>query len=164
MLNPRSAVFPCCSTLVAVLFFTGATWVLGRGGRLDRQDGFILIGLFAFWQCFQVYDVRKHNVRRRTSFSALFYLDVGIVLVCAYGIYVSIDWLVTWLSQQHGGFVERQSSRLAQWLAHGPAQRAARLLLGLENAAPTSSTARRSATVIICIPLCLGLCCWCLRP
>ena len=35
----------------------------------------------------------------------MFHVDVGIVLVGAYALYVSIDWLVTWLSTQQGTFV-----------------------------------------------------------
>jgi len=35
----------------------------GRDGKLDRTDGLMLIGLCLFWQCFQVFDVLKHNVR-----------------------------------------------------------------------------------------------------
>src|SRR5688572_10568630 len=44
-------------TLAAVLFFTGAVWLLGRDGTLDQTDGIVLIGLFLFWQCVQVFDV-----------------------------------------------------------------------------------------------------------
>ena len=46
-------------TLAAVLFFSGLTWALGRDGTLDRGDGLALIGVFLFWQCFQIYDVLK---------------------------------------------------------------------------------------------------------
>ena len=144
-------------TLVAVLFFTGATWVLSGDGRLDRQDGFILIGLFAFWQCFQVYDVRKHNVRRRASFSPLFYLDVGVVLICAYGIYASIDWLVTWLSQQHGGFVNASHlGWLSGWLMVLP-----NALLAFYwgwKGRPDIVYSSQVGDGHICIPLGLGLC------
>jgi len=144
-------------TLAAVLFFTGAAWVLADDGRLDRQDGLILIGLFAFWQCFQVYDVLKHNVRQHASFSALFYVDVAIVLVCAYGLYASIDWLVAWLSQQKGGFVN--ASHLG-WLSGW--------LMVLPNALLAFYWGwKRRADIVyssqvgdghICIPLGLGLC------
>ena len=144
-------------TLAAVLFFTGAAWVLGGKGRLDRKDGFMLIGLFAFWQCFQVYDVRKHNVRRRASFSALFYVDAGVVLACAYGLYASIDWLVTWISQRQGGFVNAgHLGWLSGWL------------MVLPNALLAFYWGwKRRADIVyssqigdghICIPLCLGLC------
>jgi len=144
-------------TLAAVLFFTGATWVLGGDGRLDRQDGFILIGLFAFWQCFQVYDVLKRNVQQRTSFSALFYLDVGIVLVCAYGMYVSIDWLVTWLSSQHGTFVNaRHLGWLSGWLMVLPNALLA-FFWGWKRR-PDIVYSSQIGDGHICIPLALGLC------
>ena len=35
-------------TLAAVLFFTGVTWMLGRDGRIDRNDGFVLMSAFFF--------------------------------------------------------------------------------------------------------------------
>ncbi|MBI2496928.1 MAG: hypothetical protein HYV75_03025, partial [Opitutae bacterium] len=82
-------------TLVAVLFFTSAVWVLGRDGKLDFTDGLLLIGLFLFWQCFQVFDVLKHNVRQRVSFGVMFYVDALLVLACAWLLYESVDWLVT---------------------------------------------------------------------
>lgn len=143
-------------TLAAVLFFTGAVWVLGQDGRLDRGDGIMLIGLFFFWQCFQVFDVLKHNIRRRVSLGPLFYLDAIAVLACGYGLYVSIDWLVTWLSAQHSGFV---SAKNLGWLTGW--------LMVLPNALLALYWAwKRRADIVyasqvgdghICIPLCLGL-------
>jgi cation:H+ antiporter len=92
-------------TLTAVLFFTGALWALGRDGRLDFSDGLVLVGLFLFWQCFHVFDVLKTNVRQNKSFSWLLPLDLGLLLVGAYGIYLSTDWLVAWLSKIPTGFI-----------------------------------------------------------
>jgi len=43
-------------TLTAVLFFTGAAWLLVQDGDLNRTDGLVLTGLFLFWQSFQVFD------------------------------------------------------------------------------------------------------------
>ena len=144
-------------TLAAVAFFTGAVWVLGRDGQLDFQDGLILIGLFLFWQCFQVFDVLKHNVARRRSFGPGFYLDALVVLACAYGLYASIDWLMAWLGQRHGGFV---SAAHLGWLSGW--------LMVLPNALLALYWGwRRRADIVyssqvgdghICIPLCLGLC------
>jgi cation:H+ antiporter len=144
-------------TLCAVIFFTGAVWVLGQDGRLDRTDGLMLTGLFLFWQCFQVFDVLKHNVRQKTSFGPLFYLDALIVLACAYGLYASIDWLVAWLAHQHGGFVN--AAHLG-WLSGW--------LMVLPNALLAFYWGwKRRADIVyssqvgdghICIPLSLGLC------
>jgi len=45
------------------------------------------VALFVFWQCFQVFDVLKHNIRQRHSFSAMLYFDILVVLAGAYGQY-----------------------------------------------------------------------------
>jgi cation:H+ antiporter len=143
-------------TLLAVLFFSGVTWALGSDGNLGRSDGFVLIALFLFWQSFQVFDVLKHNVRQRRSFGGMFYVDLLVVLVGAYGLYVSIDWLITWLSTQKGSFINAAHlGWLSGWLMVLP-----NALLAFFFAA------RRRADVVfasqvgdghICIPLCLGL-------
>ena len=143
-------------TLSAVLFFTGAVWLLGRDGKLNQTDGIILIGLFLFWQCVQVFDVLKNNVRHRVSFGWKFYLDALVVLACAYLTYETLDWLVTWLSAQKHGFISRDNlGWLTGWL------------MVLPNAVFALYYGwRRRADVVyssqvgdghICIPLCLGL-------
>ncbi|MDB6170368.1 MAG: hypothetical protein JWM88_3232 [Verrucomicrobia bacterium] len=143
-------------TLAAVIFFSAVTWSLGADGRLDRSDGLVLVALFLFWQCFQVFDVLKHNVRQRHTFEPLFYLDVFIIMLAACGIYGSIDWLVTWLSAEKSGFIS--SSNLG-WLSGW--------LMVVPNALMAFYYAwRRRADIAyasqvgdghICIPLCIGL-------
>lgn len=143
-------------TLAAVLFFTGAVWLLGQDGRLTQTDGSMLVGLFFFWQCFQVFDVLKHNVRRRISFGPMFYLDAAVVLVCAYGLYVSIDWLVAWLSAQHNGFISAKNlGWLSGWLMVLPNALLA-LYWGWKRRADIVY-ASQVGDGHICIPLCLGL-------
>lgn len=143
-------------TLTAVLFFTGAVWLLGRDGKLTTTDGWALIGLFLFWQCVQVFDVLKHNVRQRVSFGWKFYADALVVLACAYLLYESIDWLVAWISAQRTGFISRDNlGWVTGWL------------MVLPNAILALYWGwRRRADVVfssqvgdghICIPLCLGL-------
>ncbi|MDD2764603.1 MAG: sodium:calcium symporter [Opitutaceae bacterium] len=155
--GPRVNRLSLLLTLAAVLFFTGAVWVLGQDGKLDRRDGFMLTGLFLFWQCFQVFDVLKHNARQRTSFGLLFYLDTLVVLAGAYGLYVSIDWLMAWLSHQHGGFVNASHlGWLSGWLMVLP-----NALLALYWGWKRRADVVYSSQVgdgHICIPLCLGLC------
>lgn len=143
-------------TLIAVLFFTGATWLLADDGNLSRSDGFLLIGLFLFWQCFHVFDVLKHNVRQKISFGFLFYVDVVLVLACAWLLYESIDWLVAWITAQQEGFIRADHlGWLTGWLMVLP-----NALLALYWGF------RRRAEVVyssqvgdghICIPLCVGL-------
>lgn len=143
-------------SLGAVVFFTAVVWALGEDGRLDRSDGLVLVALFLFWQCFQVFDVLKHNVRQRRSFGGAFYFDLGLVLLAAYGLYISIDWLVTWLSARQDGFI---SANYLGWLSGW--------LMVLPNAMiAIFYAARRRADVVyasqigdghISIPLCVGL-------
>jgi cation:H+ antiporter len=143
-------------TMAAVAFFTGAVWALGQDGKLDFNDGLVLVGLFLFWQCFQVFDVLKHNVRQRKSFSALFYLDLAILLVGAALMYVSLDWLTQWLGAQKTGFI---SAKNIGWLSGW--------LMVLPNAIlAIYYGAKRRADIVytsqigdghICIPLCVGL-------
>jgi cation:H+ antiporter len=143
-------------TLTAVLFFSGVTWALGADGELDRSDGLVLVGLFLFWQAFQVFDVLKHNVRQRRSFGPLFYLDVFIVLLGAGGLYSSIEWLVTWLSGQQGDFINPKNlGWITGWLMVLP-----NALLAFFYAARNRADIAYASQVgdgHICIPLCLGL-------
>lgn len=83
-------------TLFAVLFFTGATWVLARDGKITSSDGMILVGLFLFWQCFHVFEVMKTNVRENRKLGIKFVLELLLLAVGAVGIYASIDWLLKW--------------------------------------------------------------------
>jgi cation:H+ antiporter len=104
-------------TLTAVLFFTGAVWALGRDGQLDFSDGLVLIGLFLFWQSFHVFEVLKANVRQGKSLSWMLPIDLALLGVGAYGIYLSTDWLVDWISGKHTGFLSANNlGWLSGWL------------------------------------------------
>ena len=143
-------------TLTAVIFFTAAVWALGRDGQLDRTDGLMLIGLFLFWQCFQVFDVLKHNVRHRVAFKLMFYVDLVAVLACSYFMYESIDWIVSWLSAQKGGFISADHlGWLTGWLMVLP-NAALALYWGWKRRADVVYTSQ-VGDGHICIPLCLGL-------
>lgn len=143
-------------TLTAVLFFTGVVWALGRKGSLDLNDGFVLIGLFFFWQCFHVIEVLKSNVRLGKSQGWLWPFDLAVLAVCAYGIYVSTDWLVAWLQNRHAGFV---SATYIGWLSGW--------LMVLPNAVlafyygwrgkPETVYASQVGDCHVSIPLCLGV-------
>jgi len=143
-------------TMAAVAFFTGAVWALGRDGKLDFNDGLVLTGLFFFWQCFQVFDVLKHNVRQRLSFGPLFYLDLILLLAGAALLYVSLDWLVSWLSSQKTGFINASNlGWLSGWLMVLPNALLA-LWYGYKRRADVVYTSQ-IGDGHICIPLCLGL-------
>lgn len=143
-------------TLTAVLFFTGATWLLVQDGLLDRTDGLVLIGLFLFWQSFQVFDVMKHNVQKKKSFGFLFYFDAALVFLCAWALYESIDWLVSWIGAQKTGFVSAANlGWLSGWLMVVPNALLA-LYWGWKRRAEVVYTSQ-IGDGHICIPLCLGV-------
>ncbi len=143
-------------TLAAVLFFTGAVWLLGRDGKLNQTDGIVLIGLFLFWQCFQVFDVLKYNVRQKVRFGWMFYVDLVAVLACSYLMYESIDWLVTWLSAQKHGFLSAGNlGWLTGWLMVLP--NAVLALYWGWRKRPDVVYSSQVGDGHICIPLCLGL-------
>ncbi len=143
-------------TLAAGLFFAGVTWALGADGQLDASDGAVLIALFLFWQSLQVFDVMKHNLRQRVRLGPRFFLDLLIVGLGAYGLYASIDWLVTWIVAQEGGFISGKNlGWLSGWLMVLP-----NALLAFFYAARRRADIAYASQVgdgHICIPLCLGL-------
>ena len=143
-------------TLAAVLFFTGAVWALGRDGKLTRNDGLVLVGLFLFWQCFHLFEVLKTNVRQNKSLSLLLAVDFVLLLIGAYGTYVSIDGLVGWIANIHSGFI---SAKYLGWLSGW--------LMVLPNGLLALYYGRKGRPEVvytsqvgdghICIPLCVGL-------
>jgi cation:H+ antiporter len=142
-------------TLTAVLFFTGITWALGKKDGFDSNDGYVLVGLFLFWQCFHVYDVLKTNVRERRSLSWLLALDFLLLLLGGFDVYYSVDGLVAWIEQVEQSALKAQAGWLSGWLMVLP-----NALLALYYGW------RRKPEVIytsqigdghICIPLCIGI-------
>src|SRR6266446_6985867 len=143
-------------TLTAVLFFTGAVWALAGDGKLDAGDGLVLVGLFLFWQCFHVFEVLKSNVRQNKSFGWKLPIDLALLGVGAYGIYLSTDWLVDWVSNMHTGFI---SAKHLGWLSGW--------LMVLPNGLLAFYYARRRNPEVvytsqvgdghISIPLCIGI-------
>jgi cation:H+ antiporter len=143
-------------TLIAVLFFTGATWALGRDGRIDFGDGLVLVGLFLFWQTFHIFDVLKARSRHKRLFGLPLAFNVVLLLAGAAAVYVSTTWLVAWVQSAETGFISaKHVGWLSAWLMVLP-----NALLALYYGA------RRRAEVVyasqigdghICIPLCLGV-------
>jgi len=143
-------------TLTAVFFFTGAVWALGHKGRLDFADGLVLVGLFLFWQCFHVFDVLKSNVRQNKSFSWMLPLNLLLLAAGAYLLYVSTDWLVTWVSKANSGFISaKHLGWLSGWLMVLPNGLLAFYYAWRGN--PEVVYTSQVGDGHICIPLCIGL-------
>lgn len=85
-------------TLVAMFLFTGALWALAKDGVLNFYDGLVLVGLFLFWQVLHVFEVLKNNVRKNQSIHWSIIFDLLLIGVCAYAIYLSVDYLVQWVT------------------------------------------------------------------
>jgi cation:H+ antiporter len=100
-------------TLAAALFFTGALWAVARDGRIDFNDGLLLVGLFLFWQCFHVFEVLKTNARQNKKFTWGLALNLALLGLGAYAIYLSTDWLVVWVSHLHKGFISQHLGLLS---------------------------------------------------
>jgi cation:H+ antiporter len=143
-------------TLVAVIFFTGTLWALGKDGILDLGDGLVLVGFFIFWQIFHIFDVLKHNVRRGRSLHWSITIDIFLVIAAGLGVYKAIDWIVQWIPRAGTGIIVFHN---LGWLSG--------LLMVLPNAllALYYAHARRADIVYssqigdghICIPMCIGM-------
>jgi cation:H+ antiporter len=143
-------------TLIALFFFTGTLWALARDGVIDFSDGLVLVGLFFFWQLFQVFDVLKDNVLRKHTLPKSIVFDFSTVIASGFGIYYSIDRLVAWVPRGGSGFLVFEN---LGWLTG--------LLMVFPNAlvAFYYAWARRADIVFssqigdghICIPMCVGI-------
>ena len=143
-------------TLTAVLFFTGAVWALGRDGKLDFSDGLVLVGLFLFWQCFHIFEVLKSNVRQNKSFNWMLPVNLALLGVGAYAVYVSLDWLVPWISKKSSGFFSaKYPGWLTGWLMVLPNAMLA-LYYGWRGR-PEITYSSQVGDGHICIPLCVGI-------
>lgn len=91
-------------TLVALFFFSGALWALGRDGVLDLGDGLVLVGLFLFWQVLHLFDILKYNIHRQRSLPWTIVVDTLLVMAMGVGVLNGIDRLVAWIMALGPGF------------------------------------------------------------
>mgnify|MGYP001557519344 CR=1 FL=1 len=144
-------------TLTAVLFFTGAVWALGRKGSLNFNDGLVLIGLFLFWQVFHIFEVLKAIVRQgKSTFDLMLPVNLALLAIGAYVIYLSTDWLVTWVQHNaHHGWIKNHIGWVSGWLMVLP-----NALLAFYYAwrkQPEVVYASQVGDAHVSIPLCLGV-------
>lgn len=144
------------ATLVAMGLFTGILWALAKDGVLDFYDGLVLVAIFAFWQILHVFEVLKTNVRKNRRLHWTIVIDLALIGACAYGIYTSVDQLVSWVEKGDGRIFTFAN---LGWLSG--------VLMVLPNAilALYYALAGRQDIVVssqvgdahICIPMCIGL-------
>ena len=143
-------------TLVALFFFSGALWALGRDGRLDVGDGLVLVGIFLFWQVLHVFDVLKYNIHQRRTLPWSVLADATLVVLFGAGVLGGIDRLVTWVMTLGPGFFLYDQLGLLSGC-----------LMVLPNGVLAAYYARAGRADIvyssqigdghICIPMCIGL-------
>jgi cation:H+ antiporter len=143
-------------TLVALFLFTGTLWALAKDKVIDFYDGLVLVGLFLFWQVLHVFEILKNNVRKNRSFHWSIAFDLILIAISAYGVYLSVDHLVTWTAKADGKVLNAAN---LGWLSGA--------LMVLPNAfiALYYGYVGRQDIVVssqvgdghICIPMCIGL-------
>lgn len=143
-------------TLVALIFFNLTVWVLGQDGEIDRFDGFALVGLFAFWQCFHVFEVLKENTRQGSGWNLMIVVDIVLILIGSFVTLVSVDGVVSAIMEAEDGFFSgNQLGLLTGWLMVLP-----NAVLAFYYAWKRRGDVVYSSQVgdgHICIPLCIGL-------
>lgn len=143
-------------TLIAMLFFSLAVWVLGQDSQIDRFDGMVLVGLFLFWQSFHVFEVLKENTRGNSTWHPMIVIDCLLILIGSFATLISVDGIVRLILERDNGFFSSdQLGLLTGWL------------MVLPNAVLAFYYAwRKRADVVyssqvgdghICIPLCIGI-------
>jgi cation:H+ antiporter len=142
--------------LVAAIFFALFTWLLARDGELSPTDGWVLIALFVFWQCFHIYDVKKTNLLKKKEYPKTLVIDIVLLLVGAFIVFISTDWLVRWFQSLENSTLP---AGLLGWLSG--------ILMVLPNALLAFYYGARdrmdivytsqSGDAHICLPLCIGI-------
>jgi cation:H+ antiporter len=143
-------------TLVAMFLFTGALWALAKDGVLDFYDGLVLVGLFLFWQILHVFEVLKNNVRKNQSVHWSIVIDLLLIGLCAWAIYLSVDYLVKWVETSKNSFFNVAN---LGWIS-GVIMVVPNALLALYYAYAGRQDIVVSSQVgdgHICIPMCIGL-------
>ncbi len=142
--------------LAAAIFFAGMAYALGLNGTFGLAEGLVLVGIFIFWQVFQVFDVLKTNVVTNRRLSPWLAMDALAVVLCGVLVFVSVDAVVAWLQEQEGGFLSRGNlGWITGWLMVLPNA----LLAGYYAARKQGSVVLSSQVGDghISIPLCVGL-------
>lgn len=143
-------------TLVAMIFFSLMVWVLGQDGTIDRFDGFALVGLFLFWQCFHVFEVLKENTRQSNTWHPAIILDIVLILAGSALTLIAVDGIVAEIMQSESAFIgANQLGLLTGWLMVLP-----NAVLAFYYAYKHRADVVYSSQVgdgHICIPLCIGL-------
>ena len=142
--------------LIAGLFFTLFLWLTAHDGTISQTDGWMLIALFVFWQSFHIYDVKKTNLLKNKTYPKTLLVEVILLLIGAFFIFVSTDWLVQWFQSLENDSLPKG---LLGWLS-GILMVLPNALLAFYYGAKDRMDVvytSQSGDAHICIPLCIGI-------
>ena len=148
---------PLILNCISFILFSLATWQLGQDGEINRNEGFALLGLFALWQCLQIFQTLKQTPAASTASIPLNVLDGLLILLGGFISLLAVDGILTTLMAQETGFFSIQQLGLLTGA-----------LMLLPNAMLAWHYARQQradavyysqlSDAHICMPLCLALC------
>jgi cation:H+ antiporter len=134
-------------------------WALGHDGKISYDEALVLVWIFLFWQCFHVFEVLKQSERQGHSpMGWMFPVNMALLAVGSYGIYVSTGWLVNWLAhvQSAYGIINmKHLGWLSGWLMVLPNALLA-LYYGFRKE-PETVYASQVGDAHVSIPLCVGI-------
>lgn len=154
--NRRLNTLSLSLSLMALFFFTGALWALGKDNSLDFGDGLVLVGIFGLWQVYHLFDVLKYNIHKRRTLPRTLFIDALLVVLLGAGVVNGIDRLVAWIAALGPGvFLYDQLGFISGCLMVLPNG-----LLAFYYARAGRGDIVYSSQVAdghVCIPLCIGL-------
>ncbi|NOX34072.1 MAG: sodium:calcium symporter [Deltaproteobacteria bacterium] len=143
-------------SILALIFFSAATWLVSKDGFISNIDGFMLVGIFLFWQMFHIFDVLKNNTLKNRKIKKRIVFDFILIGLCAWGLFYSIEGLIQWISSHGTGFFSK--NRLG--VLSGILMVVPNAFLAVYYSAVKRSEIAYSSQIgdcHICIPLCIGL-------
>lgn len=143
-------------SLLAMVFFTFATYGLAMDGGLDRGDGMVLVGLFLFWQAFHVYEVLRDVATGGDRWSPWLVLDFGLILVGSFLTLVSLEWIVGWIMARDSGWIRAENLGLLTGLLMVLPNASLAIYYGLRERGEIAY-ASQVGDAHICIPFAIGL-------
>lgn len=143
-------------SLLALIFFTAALWLLGRDGAIRANDGWMLVGLFLFWQVFHIFEVMKTNARKDRKIKRRILMDLVIIGICAWAIFASINGLVEWINLQGKGLFAKENLGILSGLLMVLPNGFLAIYYTMVNRADIAYSSQLG-DCHICIPLCIGI-------
>jgi cation:H+ antiporter len=143
-------------SLLALIFFTAALWLVGRDGVIGANDGWMLVGLFLFWQAFHIFEVMKINARKNRKINRRILMDLLIIGICAWAIFSCINGLVEWINLQGKGLFAKENLGILSGLLMVLPNGFLAIYYTMVNRADIAYSSQLG-DCHICIPLCIGI-------